>query len=281
MLVVINSILIGLMIMALFIIVWDRQYNRKNFNLKEQQMMELTKMIVDQSNTTTGLACELKSTVDTIGKLYHLVTESNSNIQKDIRGIDCDMNGIIQVLKTLVKAQQQGVKAHNELANYTIEELGKIWCDTCEGDCDSCPFENTCKTQEVEENQESPMVINSNDILPREILDSLQSDVSSENIEYQGSMTLDPADPDQLDKLFEKMQSTGIPKVIIDKYRKDIEKTIKSSNKNDKLNVVWQSGFIDKVQPQNTKKNNIKEDRLINPNSKIVKSLDKLFNQSK
>ena len=189
------------------------------------------------------------------------------------------MNGIIQVLKSLARAQQQSVKAHNELANYTIEELGKIWCDTCEGDCDSCPFESTCKTWEAEKNPDSSLIMKPDDIVSQESMTPLSFNTPSENIEYQGSMMLDPTDPDQLDELFEKMQSTGIPKPIIDKYRKDIEKTIKSSNKDDKLNVIWQSGFLDKTS-SNIKKN-IKDDKLINPNSKIVKSLDRLFNQSK
>lgn len=283
---VVNSILIGLVVMLIITTILEKHHNRKSINIKEEQIMSLTKMIVDQNNITTHLTKEVDNTVKTSAKVLGIINKMNSGLKKSIQNIDQDMGNVISMIKALTHAQMKGMKAHNDLVNYTVEEMGKIWCDICENECDICPFEDTCKNWEPKESPEGMFAIDEGGLPqqcepddPAEYV--VKNDYDGRNC--AGSMTINPDDPEQLNKLLDKMKSTGMPDSVLNQYKAAIEEAIKKNpNHPDRLDIVWKSEPITQMgAPYKRVTNPIKEEKLIDPNSKIVKSLENILKNSK
>lgn len=285
---VVNFILIGLVVMLIVTTLIEKHHNRKSMNIKEEQIMSLTKMIVDQNNITTSLTKEVDNTVKTSAKVLGIINKMNSGLKKSIQNIDQDMGNVINMIKALTHAQMKGMKAHNDLTNYTVEELGKIWCDICENDCDICPFEDTCKNWEPTNGSEDSCLRIDEGGFPQQCEPDdpaeyvVTSDYDDRNC--AGSMTINPGDPEQIERLLDKMKETGMPDAVLRRYKAAIEEAVrKCPNHPDKLDIIWKSEFVDpSIKRDKRVTNPIKdENKLIDPNSKIVKSLEKLLKESK
>ena len=294
---VVNSILIGLVVMLIVTTLIEKHHNRRSMNIKEEQIMSLTKMIVDQNNITTSLTKEVDNTVKTSAKVLGIINKMNSGLKKSIQNIDLDMNNVVNMIKAITHAQMKGMKAHNDLVNYTVEELGKVWCDLCDNDCEICPYENTCKNWEPKESPEGMFAIDEEG-LPFPVNDQCEPDLTTpseddikpfvvgdyDDRNCAGSMTINPGDPEQIERLLDKMKETGMPDAVLRRYKAAIEEAVrKCSNHPDKLDIIWKSEFVDpSIKRDKRVTNPIKdENKLIDPNSKIVKSLEKLLKESK
>ena len=82
---IVNSILIGLVLMLITITLLDRQHNRKALNTKEQEIMSLTKMIVDQNDHVNNAVKKYFDLNKTAVTLVHPAKQANVSFKGKAR----------------------------------------------------------------------------------------------------------------------------------------------------------------------------------------------------
>lgn len=276
---VVNLVLIGLVTMAVVMLLSERNFIKKSLETKSQQIVNLTNMILDQNKITSRLSIEVSNNIKSSSKLLNIIDKMNHSTKETIDNIGSDINGMMQTLKALIIQEQKSIDTHNELVNFTIDEIGKIWCDLVEEDCDLCPYKDECKSIGRESEFRSmlsqpPISTYSPDELGVPLSDKPFTDNCA------GSMTIDPSDPSQIDSLLDRMKKSGMPDSVLEKYKAAIKQAVEQNPDHiDKVSIVWKSEPIDV--PSSIDKRSEERERLIDPNSKIVKSLEELYKKSK
>lgn len=222
----------------------------------DEKLKELTEELIEASEKT-----------------LELIKEDEENIKISFKNVSSDLDNLYDWNKEQNKSLVQIMDKHNRLADVTYQQFKELFCDLHDNQCSSCPFYDICTKQELD--------------LEDSIDDSIEIEDSNE---YH--LRLNESDYRDLEK---RMRDSNIPSSTIKDYIIQIQSLANSGliDKDEEIKINWgiknHQGFIitevpgkvgfgqpfsSKKSKNKTKKSQIK---LVDPNSKIVKSLEKIF----
>ena len=226
------------------------------------------KQIRDLTNGGQKLSDLIKDIVSTIEKVREC---HKKEFEKSKAAIDL-----------INKTQGEMTEGLAQFVHDTLTSLRDLHCDIYE-DCGDCPFSDLCdQISDVEHAK-----------------DSIENCISEDNNEKFDSsvaqlpppdelIEIDPTNKDDIIKLIMTLEKQGLPKPAIEAYLSYLERIPKQKGQKVKIGL---SKVVDTENSpfKNEMKKIMKEveekykpaDKLIDPNSKIVKTLNKLYNSSK
>lgn len=215
-------------------------------------------------------------------KLSDLIKDIVSTIEKVRECHKKDFEKSKAAIDLINKTQGEMTEGLTQFVHDTLTSLRDLHCDIYE-DCGDCPFSDLCdQISDVEHAK-----------------DSIENCISEDNDEKFDSsvaqlpppdelIEIDPTNKDDIVKLIMTLEKQGLPKPAIEAYLSYLERIPKQKGQKVKIGL---SKVVDTENSpfKNEMKKIIKEveekykpaDKLIDPNSKIVKTLNKLYNSSK
>lgn len=219
-------------------------------------------------------------------KLSDLIKDIVSTIEKVRECHKKDFEKSKAAIEFISKTQGEMTEGLAQFVHDTLTSLRDLHCDIYEDceDCEDCPFSDLCDqisdVEHAKDSIENCISEDNND----EKFDSAVAQLPppDELIE------IDPTNKDDIRKLIMTLEKQGLPKPAIEGYLSYLEKIPKQKGQKIKI------GLSKIVDTENSSfKNEMKKimreveekykpaDKLIDPNSKIVKTLNKLYNSSK
>lgn len=265
------SIVISLisLILVVYLIV-DNISTKKSIKKLINQQKEQEESIKKAFEQISGI-------LNSYTKVIKLIQKMKSQIGKELAGIVHDLSDLYKFSVKSTKTIEGIMKMHNELVDSTFETFKDIYCDLNECDCSICNYKQYC-TGEVEENEG----ISFSDLKePSE--DSSEGEGPIASCVEPNKIIIDPTSKTGFAKLEKVMLKSGVPKEIINNYVTYIKAACNNypnlvSNK--LIEVVWRFGNSPEagvIKHKIIKNNKELENKMINPNAKIVKTLNKLF----
>ena len=215
-------------------------------------------------------------------KLSDLIKDIVSTIEKVRECHKKDFEKSKAAIDLINKTQGEMTEGLAQFVHDTLTSLRDLHCDIYE-DCGDCPFSDLCdQISDVEHAK-----------------DSIENCISEDNNEKFDSsvaqlpppdelIEIDPTNKDDIVKLIMTLEKQGLPKPAIEAYLSYLERIPKQKGQKVKIGL---SKVVDTENSpfKNEMKKIMKEveekykpaDKLIDPNSKIVKTLNKLYNSSK
>lgn len=215
-------------------------------------------------------------------KLSDLIKDIVSTIEKVRECHKKDFEKSKAAIEFISKTQGEMTEGMAQFVHDTLTSLRDLHCDIYE-DCGDCPFSDLCdQISDVEHAK-----------------DSIENCISEDNNEKFDSsiaqlpppdelIEIDPTNKDDIVKLIMTLEKQGLPKPAIEAYLSYLERIPKQKGQKVKIGL---SKVVDTENSpfKNEMKKIMKEveekykpaDKLIDPNSKIVKTLNKLYNSSK
>ena len=215
-------------------------------------------------------------------KLSDLIKDIVSTIEKVRECHKKDFEKSKAAIDLINKTQGEMTEGWAQFVHDTLTSLRDLHCDIYE-DCGDCPFSDLCdQISDVEHAK-----------------DSIENCISEDNNEKFDSsvaqlpppdelIEIDPTNKDDIIKLIMTLEKQGLPKPAIEAYLSYLERIPKQKGQKVKIGL---SKVVDTENSpfKNEMKKIMKEveekykpaDKLIDPNSKIVKTLNKLYNSSK
>lgn len=215
-------------------------------------------------------------------KLSDLIKDIVSTIEKVRECHKKDFEKSKAAIDLINKTQGEMTEGLAQFVHDTLTSLRDLHCDIYE-DCGDCPFSDLCdQISDVEHAK-----------------DSIENCISEDNNEKFDSsvaqlpppdelIEIDPTNKDDIVKLIMTLEKQGLPKPAIEAYLSHLERIPKQKGQKVKIGL---SKVVDTENSpfKNEMKKIMKEveekykpaDKLIDPNSKIVKTLNKLYNSSK
>lgn len=215
-------------------------------------------------------------------KLSDLIKDIVSTIEKVRECHKKDFEKSKAAIDLINKTQGEMTEGWAQFVHDTLTSLRDLHCDIYE-DCGDCPFSDLCdQISDVEHAK-----------------DSIENCISEDNNEKFDSsvaqlpppdelIEIDPTNKDDIVKLIMTLEKQGLPKPAIEAYLSYLERIPKQKGQKVKIGL---SKVVDTENSpfKNEMKKIMKEveekykpaDKLIDPNSKIVKTLNKLYNSSK
>ena len=215
-------------------------------------------------------------------KLSDLIKDIVSTIEKVRECHKKDFEKSKAAIDLINKTQGEMTEGWAQFVHDTLTSLRDLHCDIYE-DCGDCPFSDLCdQISDVEHAK-----------------DSIENCISEDNDEKFDSsvaqlpppdelIEIDPTNKDDIIKLIMTLEKQGLPKPAIEAYLSYLERIPKQKGQKVKIGL---SKVVDTENSpfKNEMKKIMKEveekykpaDKLIDPNSKIVKTLNKLYNSSK
>ena len=215
-------------------------------------------------------------------KLSDLIKDIVSTIEKVRECHKKDFEKSKAAIDLINKTQGEMTEGLAQFVHDTLTSLRDLHCDIYE-DCGDCPFSDLCdQISDVEHAK-----------------DSIENCISEDNNEKFDSsvaqlpppdelIEIDPTNKDDIIKLIMTLEKQGLPKPAIEAYLSYLERIPKQKGQKVKIGL---SKVVDTENSpfKNEMKKIMKEveekykpaDKLIDPNSKIVKTLNKLYNSSK
>lgn len=215
-------------------------------------------------------------------KLSDLIKDIVSTIEKVRECHKKDFEKSKAAIEFISKTQGEMTEGLAQFVHDTLTSLRDLHCDIYE-DCGDCPFSDLCdQISDVEHAK-----------------DSIENCISEDNNEKFDSsvaqlpppdelIEIDPTNKDDIVKLIMTLEKQGLPKPAIEGYLSYLEKIPKQKGQKIKIGL---SKVVDTENSpfKSEMKKIMKEveekykpaDKLIDPNSKIVKTLNKLYNSSK
>lgn len=215
-------------------------------------------------------------------KLSDLIKDIVSTIEKVRECHKKDFEKSKAAIDLINKTQGEMTEGWAQFVHDTLTSLRDLHCDIYE-DCGDCPFSDLCdQISDVEHAK-----------------DSIENCISEDNDEKFDSsvaqlpppdelIEIDPTNKDDIVKLIMTLEKQGLPKPAIEAYLSYLERIPKQKGQKVKIGL---SKVVDTENSpfKNEMKKIMKEveekykpaDKLIDPNSKIVKTLNKLYNSSK
>ena len=216
-------------------------------------------------------------------KLSDLIKDIVSTIEKVRECHKKDFEKSKAAIDLINKTQGEMTEGWAQFVHDTLTSLRDLHCDIYE-DCGDCPFSDLCDqisdVEHAKDSIENCISEDNND----EKFDSpvAQLPPPDELIE------IDPTNKDDIIKLIMTLEKQGLPKPAIEAYLSYLERIPKQKGQKVKIGL---SKVVDTENSpfKNEMKKIMKEveekykpaDKLIDPNSKIVKTLNKLYNSSK
>lgn len=216
-------------------------------------------------------------------KLSDLIKDIVSTIEKVRECHKKDFEKSKAAIDFISKTQGEMTEGLAQFVHDTLTSLRDLHCDIYE-DCEDCPFSDLCdQISDVEHAKDSIENCISEDNNDEKFDSSVaQLPPPDELIE------IDPTNKDDIVKLIMTLEKQGLPKPAIEGYLSYLEKIPKQKGQKIKIGL---SKVVDTENSpfKNEMKRIMKEveekykpaDKLIDPNSKIVKTLNKLYNSSK
>lgn len=215
-------------------------------------------------------------------KLSDLIKDIVSTIEKVRECHRKDFEKSKAAIDFISKTQGEMTEGLAQFVHDTLTSLRDLHCDIYE-DCGDCPFSDLCDqisdVEHAKDSIENCISEDNND----EKFDSpvAQLPPPDELIE------IDPTNKDDIVKLIMTLEKQGLPKPAIEAYLSYLERIPKGQ----KVKIGLSKVVVDAENSpfKNEMKKIMKEveekykpaDKLIDPNSKIVKTLNKLYNSSK
>lgn len=166
---------------------------------------------------------------------------------------------------------------HNNLVDLTYESFADVYCDLNDGDCSICEYYDKCSKKDS--SKENGFIAYTKEH------PSGDSCIACEKPISYSSIIIDPKDKDYLTKLKSTMYNSGVPEQVISHYLTYIKALLEKLNLEGKcMEIAWNFKETDVVKGAGIitnkpiDKNEI--EKMIDPNSKIVKSLNKLYKQN-
>lgn len=267
----------------------------KLFNANESRIKSLEKEYKEDSKEAFH---QISGLINSSAKTIRLIDKIKSGFNKRYDNLVHDVDNLYNWNKEQTEVMKSIMLNHNTLVDMTYDSLKEIFCDLNECDCSECEFYNECiKYSPKDSNDENKknIIVENN----REAWDSAIASLDNKVI-----FKMNLSKPEQFDELKNKMKQSGIPDKVIDNYIEQIKYLVKVgiAKEDQSIEVVWGSknkqGYLatsvlgetnlDKIFQQNPKllkkqrgqsKEEAKE-KIVDPNSKIVKSLNKLYKLS-
>lgn len=259
MLLLLNAILFGFLIALSIHIILDRQAAIK----RDEAIKTLFNHTLEARKDITEAFKYIRRVNNSHSKIMKLIDKAQDGIKTAFSAVHNDIEHLIQVQKLTTKTVEDGMHKHNALADALYEGFQDIWCELSCDDCASCPYNDMC-----DEDHSHPDL----------------SKYMSTPDSPKGTITIDPKEDNNIDKIKEKMESSGIPEKVIEQFIQKIEKLINNSA-GAPITLVWDSLVPIKSHSESRKVTPLpdpdKANKLIDPNSKIVKSLNRIYNNSK
>lgn len=203
--------------------------------------------------------------LDSSEKLLKLVRDyksENENNTNKIKDIIHDMDDLYEWNKKLTESLQKNIVVHHNFAEQVNETFKEIFCDLSEEDCSNCFYCDECLKGKDYHNEENTFKDSSIKMLPENPTDS----------KYK--MDVDFNNEESVNRLKKALNGTGVPFEVIE----DCFKRIKNSGLASRCQIVWDvkplPGNYITINHHPYKES---ENKLVDPNSKYIKSLEKLF----
>ena len=170
------------------------------------------------------------------------------------------------------------MKKHNDLTDFIISSLKDIHCDLNDCDCSECNFYDCCSG-----NQEIPFSEYINEAIEEDKPEESSEENSSIACKGDNKIIIDPKNINSFNKLRKAMVSSGVPKEVVDNYVTYIKGACQNYPhliENKTLEIIWQFGKEKCISGGLIKHKFVKskeDNKRIDPNAKIVKTLNKLY----
>lgn len=267
-------IFMGITIVALLILFKSNYNSRKQLNFIKSTIEQQTQAIKKQKESIKNAFRQISGVLKNYSKLVRLVQKIKSDTDNEVYKITHDLDNLYNFNTKQVKTISNMMNKHNELVNEMFDQIRDIYCDLNGGDCSSCEYKEKCI-----QGTEDISFLDTVDNKPTSEEDNSPIACKGEN-----RMIIDPSFMNSFKKLEKAMANSGVPKEVIDNYVTYIKNACKNYPKlveNKVVEVVWifgdkpEAGVIKHKFIQNEEDS----EKLIDPNTKIVKTLDKLYNQ--
>lgn len=250
-----NLILVGIISC---LVIGNMYYHYQSIKLLRYRIAKQEKELIKQNKSIKNLFKQLSKTLSSNGKTVKLIKDMNTAINQEFSKVVHDIDNLYQFNTKTVKTISDMMNKHNGFVEEVYNHFSDIHCDLNSQDCSICDFRPFCT----------------------ECGDSKIEDPEYEK-KCEGHTTVLPSDKDSLDKLKKAMFASGVPKEVIDNYLSYIEKNF-SKMKDQEIEIAWSTGSspiggMIKHRPLNIV-NKDDEEKIVDPNSKIVKTLNNLYN---
>lgn len=239
------------------------------------QTKRILKLIVTQNK-------QIKDLTSGGQKLSDLIKDIVSTIEKVRESHKKDFEKSKAAIDFISKTQGEMTEGLAQFVHDTLTSLRDLHCDIYE-DCGDCPFSDLCdqidQAEHAKDSIENYISEDNND----EKFDSAVAQLPppDELIE------IDPTNKDDIVKLIMTLEKQGLPKPAIEAYLSYLERIPKGQKVKIGLSKVVMDSEASSFKSEMKKiMKEVEEkykpaDKLIDPNSKIVKTLNKLYNSSK
>ena len=235
----------------------------------KKKVKENDKSLKEAFKQISGLLTSSGRTLKLFQRFQESVTKETSNIVHDINDL---YNFSVKQTKTIKSMMEK----HNEFVNEVMDDIRDLHCELNDFDCSDCEYHDFCISDRNEEESTSFS----------DLKDEDEPEIVEENggpiiCRGENRMIIDPSAKGAFNKLEKAMSKSGVPKEVIDNYVSYIKKACSSMVLTNKvIEVVWIFGNSSEagvIKHKFTKKED-DVDKLVNPNAKIVKTLNNLYN---
>ena len=217
-------------------------------------------------------------------KILKLIQKVQASLSNDIAKVVHDIDDLYKYSATQAKSIKFIMDKHNETVNTLLGDIRDLHCDINDYDCSLCTYRDQCISLSSKEDlSDSPETEDSEE--------DGDDDYNGESLNFSDSpigckegnrFTIDPSSKGAFNQLRTVMCKSGVPKDIVNNYIAYIKKMYlehPQSVVNKMIEVVWLFGDNPEagvIKHKFTKKE-ANRDKLVDPNSKIVKTLNKLY----
>lgn len=277
----------------------------KLFNVNEIKIKENTRQLrnieKEQKEDLKQIFHQISGLINSYGKTINLIQKAKSAFAKDIAGISHDLDNLYEWNKQQNKSIVDLMQMHNQLTDITYDSLKEIFCDLNNCECSECEFYNECAKHPSQglDNADNTD-LNKKNIHVENNSEAWDSAIAS--LDNRVTFKMDLSNPEQFNELRSKMKSSGIPDRVIDNYIEQIKYLVKVgiAKEDQSIEVVWgtknRQGYLatsvtgenfgmplnNEVIRNSSKKQKFNKEieKLVDPNLKIIQSLERLYKSS-
>ena len=268
-----NVFICTLFIMAMSIIVGE-------VILYLKSLKKIKKELEKQEESIKNAFKQISKILTNYSKIVKLIQKLQSSTDDNIAKVVHDIDDLYRFNTKQVKVIGDLMKKHNELVNDMYDQIRDVHCDLNEGDCSTCEYHAYCTQPEEDCDFSKEENLKENDFKDFPKGGSLDS--SPISCVGENRITIDPFVSGSFDKLEEAMSKSGVPKEVINNYIRYIKNACKTHPNlvaNKVVEIVWMFGNNSEAGVIKHKFFKDKEEKLVNPNAKIVKTLNRLYEQ--
>ena len=276
------TILIELILLILIVYLYKENIsNKKTLKFLKNQIKTNRDNIKDSFKQISNL-------LEIYGKTIKLIQKLKGHLSKELSNITHDIGDLYRFTAKESETINKVMKIHNDFVDSTINSFKDIYCDLNDCDCSICSYHDYCS--ESSDNEETEFY--NSDINDKDLLQEIENipkesdkEISIVCDKKDNRFVIDPSNNNSFIKLKKVMAESGVPQEVIDNYIdyiKGVCKDFSSLIKNKTIEIAWEFKGNNKgglIKHRFIKDKNI-DDNLVDPNSKIVKTLNKLYEKT-